>query len=105
MAVSRPLRQRTSHALITLLAASSYVPHGHGTFTLTLFHRNHVRANFVTFCVCHGGVQEGVFQCRIMLFAAVAMYFSRTGARVAAFDHRRALVQVGRPPGALQPLA
>ena len=72
MAVSRPLRQRTSHALITLLAASSYAPHGHGTFTFTLFHRNHVRANFATFCVCHGGVQEGVFQCRIMLFAAVA---------------------------------
>ena len=80
------------------------MPHGHGTFIFTLFHRNHVRANFVTFCVRHGGVQEGVFHCRIMLFAAVGMRSSRTAARVAAINHLRALVQVERPAGALQPL-
>ena len=89
---------------MTLSDTSSCVPHGHRIFTFTLFHRNHVRTNFVTFCACHGGVQEGVFHCRIMLFAAVGMRSSRTAARVAAINHLRALVQVERPAGALQPL-
>ena len=87
-----------------IVGTSSCMPHGHGTFTFTLYHRNHMRTDLATSHGCHGGVQEGDFHRRIMLFAAVAMRSSRTLACVAAIDHRRALFHVGPPAGALQPL-
>ena len=80
------------------------MPHGFGTFTFSLFLRNHVCAQFDTYVAAHGDEQEGVFRCGIVPFTAVGMRTSITTARSATIHHRRALVQVGRLAGALQPL-